>query len=169
MSGVAPDHPAPDHAGSDLYRTNPGSSAHTTATPPTQNNPPDTSENLVLTSLATTPDLSWPADGLVPQRGPEDAAHHVGGARRDQAGQGDVQIGGEAEPGHHHPPGTGRQRVGVGEDRREVREVGAEQVLAADGVAQARGDPAPGRVIVPGGPGQRAQPGQPPERDGEAR
>jgi hypothetical protein len=45
-------------AASDLYRTNPGSSPDISATAPTQINPPETSENLVLTRLAATPDLN---------------------------------------------------------------------------------------------------------------
>src|SRR5271169_6329794 len=58
--------PVADHAGSDLYRTNPGSSPHTSATAPTQASPPETSENLVPSRLATAPDLSWPAGGPRP-------------------------------------------------------------------------------------------------------
>jgi hypothetical protein len=42
---------------------NPGSSAQTMATAPTHASPPETSENRVLTTLATAPDLSWPAGG----------------------------------------------------------------------------------------------------------
>jgi hypothetical protein len=49
-----------------LYRTNPGSSPAASATAPTQNNPPETIEDLVLTRLASTPDLSCPAGGPTP-------------------------------------------------------------------------------------------------------
>src|SRR5262249_52847743 len=55
------------HAGSDLYRTNPGSSPDISTTAPTQSNPPETIENLVLTRLATAPARSCPAGGPIPQ------------------------------------------------------------------------------------------------------
>src|SRR5262249_31466999 len=65
------------HAGSDLYRTNPGSSPDISTTAPTHSNPPATIENLVLTrlrmdivttttltldiSVRATPDQVWQA------------------------------------------------------------------------------------------------------------
>ena len=45
--------PARDYAGSDLHRTEPGSSPHASATAATQNNPPETSAAAGIITVVT--------------------------------------------------------------------------------------------------------------------
>src|SRR6202034_2828471 len=99
----------------------------------------------------------------VPAHPAHPAAHRGGGQRADRRG-GEHQAGG---PGRVQVRGDEReQRVGIREDHRgQVGDVGPEQVLAADRVAQpgrylAQGRPGFGAVVGPSSGGQRGRQGR---------